>query len=98
MPANEGIDRLLARLDTEVREHFAAPEGSAVIVNERQRQAVAGCDEALRAAVASVEAGMDEQIVLVDLYRASTSLGLLTGAITKDDVFTEIFTKFCIGK
>jgi tRNA modification GTPase len=96
--ANEGIDGLLARLDAEVRDRFAAPEGSAVIVNERQRQAVAGCDEALRAAAASVDAGLDEQIILVDLYRASTSLGLLTGAITKDDVFAEIFTKFCIGK
>lgn len=96
--ANEGIDGLLARLDAEVREHFAAPEGSAVIVNERQRQAVAGCEEALRVALASVDAGLDEQIILVDLYRASTSLGLLTGAITKDDVFREIFTKFCIGK
>jgi tRNA modification GTPase len=96
--ANEGIDGLLARLDAEVRDRFAAPEGSAVIVNERQRQAVAGCDEALRAAASSVDAGLDEQIILVDLYRASTSLGLLTGVITKDDVFREIFTKFCIGK
>jgi tRNA modification GTPase len=93
-----GIDPLLFRLDRLVRDHFAAPEGSAAIVNERQRLAVAGCEEALRAAQASVEAGLDEQIVLVDLYRAATSLGLLTGAITRDEVFAEIFSKFCIGK
>ena len=79
-----------------VRERFAAPEGS--LVNERQRQAVAGCADALRAALESLDAGHDEQVVLVDLYRASTSLGLLTGAITRDEVFTEIFSKFCIGK
>jgi tRNA U34 5-carboxymethylaminomethyl modifying GTPase MnmE/TrmE len=41
---------------------------------------------------------LDEQIILVDLHRASTALGLLTGAITRDEVFTEIFSKFCIGK
>ncbi len=69
-----------------------------MIVNERQRQAVAGGEEALRAALCSLDAGMDEQVILVDLYRASTSLGLLTGAITREDVFTEIFAKFCIGK
>lgn len=91
-----GIDTLLARLDTLVRETFAAPEGS--LVNERQRQAVAGCAEALEAALQSQDAGADEQLVLVDLYRAATSLGLLTGAITREDVFTEIFAKFCIGK
>ena len=96
--ADLGIDTLLAGLDDLVQERFAAPEGSAVIVNERQRQAVVESENALRAALASIDAGMDEQIVLVDLYRASTSLGLLMGAITRDDVFTEIFSKFCIGK
>jgi tRNA modification GTPase len=96
--AERGIDLLLARLDDLVREQFAAPEGSAVIVSERQRQAVIECEAALRTALASIDGGMDEQIVLVDLYRASTALGLLTGAITTDDVFVEIFSKFCIGK
>jgi tRNA modification GTPase len=91
-----GIDQLLRRLDALVRDEFAAPEGS--LVNERQRQAVLGCAEALSAALAAIESGLDEQVILVDLYRASTSLGLLMGAITRDDVFTEIFSKFCIGK
>ncbi|HEV2719606.1 MAG TPA: tRNA uridine-5-carboxymethylaminomethyl(34) synthesis GTPase MnmE [Thermoanaerobaculia bacterium] len=94
--SERNIDVLLSRLDGLVRERFAAPEGS--LVNERQRQAVAGCAEALRAALESLDAGHDEQVVLVDLYRASTSLGLLTGAITREEVFSEIFAKFCIGK
>jgi len=94
--AERGIDTLLSRLDGLVRERFAAPEGS--LVNERQRQAVAGCAEGLQAALQSIDEGRDEQLVLVDLYRASTSLGLLTGAITRDEVFSEIFAKFCIGK
>ena len=92
----QGIDQLLGRLDRLVRDEFAAPEGS--LVNERQRQAVLGCAEALTAALTAIDSGLDEQVILVDLYRASTALGLLTGAITRDDVFTEIFSKFCIGK
>lgn len=94
--AERGIDELLGRLDALVREEFAAPEGS--LVNERQRQAVVGCTEALTAALAAIESGLGEQVVLVDLYRAATSLGFLTGAITRNEVFTEIFSKFCIGK
>jgi len=94
--AERGIDELLSRLDALVRDQFAAPEGS--LVNERQRQAVLGCQEALTTALAALEAGLEEQIILVDLHRAATALGLLTGAITRDDVFAEIFTKFCIGK
>lgn len=94
--AERGIDDLFARLDNLVSERFVAPEGS--LVNERQHQAVAEAGEALRSATASIDAGHDEQIVLVDLYRAATSLGLLTGAITREEIFDEIFSKFCIGK
>jgi tRNA modification GTPase len=94
--SKDNISDLLVRLDALVRERFAAPEGS--LVNERQRLAVAGCAEGLREAIASLDARREEQIVLVDLYRASTSLGMLTGEITREDVFREIFAKFCIGK
>jgi tRNA modification GTPase len=94
--AERGIDELLSRLDSIVRDEFAASEGS--LVNERQRQAVLGCSEALSTALAALDAGLDEPVILVDLYRAATSLGLLTGAITQEHVFTEIFSKFCIGK
>lgn len=90
------VEPLLEHLDTLVREQFAAPEGS--LVNERQRQAVADCESALGAALASLDDHHEEQVVLVDLYRASTSLGLLTGAITREEIFSEIFRKFCIGK
>lgn len=94
--SDRGVDALLARLDVIVRESFVASEGS--LVNVRQRHAVIGCEEALRAAAATLDDGGDEQLILVDLYRASSSLGLLTGAITRDEVFDEIFSKFCIGK
>ena len=91
-----GVASLLARLDVLVRERFAAPEGS--LVNERQRAAVAECAGALATGRNSLAGGLDEPVVLVDLYRASNSLGLLTGAISREEVLGEIFSKFCIGK
>lgn len=94
--SDHGIDELLRRLDDLVRERYAAPEGA--LVNERQRQAVAECESALRASLDSFAAKVDEQMILVDLYRAANALGILTGSITREDVFTEIFSKFCIGK
>lgn len=94
--AERGIDVLLSRLDGLVRERFVAPEGA--LVNVRQRQAVIECLEAIGAARASDQAGVEEQLVLVDLYRGANALGLLTGAITRDDVLAEIFGRFCIGK
>jgi tRNA modification GTPase len=93
---DHGIDELLRRLDALVRERFAAPEGA--LVNERQRVAVAECESGLKAALGSIEGGLDEQMIVVDLYRAANALGVLTGAITRDDILGEIFSKFCIGK
>ena len=95
-PLDAQIDALLARLDEVVRRTYAAPEAS--LVNQRQRQAVAECTDALTAAADALTAGLDEQMVLVDLYRAANALGSLTGAITREDVYTEICSKFCIGK
>jgi len=89
-----GINELLRQMDELVREQFAATEGA--LVNERQRVAVAECESALRAALAAVE--LEEQMILVDLYRAANALGALTGVITRDEILSEIFGKFCIGK
>ena len=94
--ADLGMSELMRELDDLVRERYAAPEAS--LVNERQRIAVAGCEEALRNALESLDGGLAEEVIVVDLYRAANSLGLLTGAITTEEIFKEIFTRFCIGK
>jgi tRNA modification GTPase len=94
--SEQGVAELLVRLDELVRERFAAPEGS--LVNERQRLAVATCEQALREGLASLAAEAPEHVVVTDLYRAANALGSLAGVISHEDVLAEIFTKFCIGK
>lgn len=94
--SGEGMGELLGRLDELVGERHVAPEGA--LMNERQRLAVEESAEGVGAALASIEAGMPEEIILVDLYRAATALGLLTGAISRNEVLSSIFSRFCIGK
>jgi tRNA modification GTPase len=98
IPARLGLSEFLSALDRRVKESFAPPEGSATIVNERQRMAIAACAEALEGAMSSIAEGREDEVVVVDLYRAANALGVLTGAISSEQVFTEIFSKFCIGK
>lgn len=93
-----GISLLLEVLDGQVRELFAASEDSPTLVSERQRAATSEGLEALSAAAGSLREGAADEIVLVDLYRAAGALANLTGAISRDDVYREIFAKFCIGK
>jgi Predicted GTPase len=94
--SDQGIDDLMQKLDDQVRDRFVASPGS--VVNERQRLVVESCLEALIDTKRSIEAGHEEQIVLVDLYRAARALGSLTGDILNDEIMSEIFSKFCIGK
>lgn len=89
---------LLDTLDALVRDRFAVPEASATIVNERQYAAVRECESSLVDAMQSFDEQLDEQMILVDLHRAANALGVLTGVITRDEIFDEIFAKFCIGK
>jgi tRNA modification GTPase len=91
-----GMQTLMDRLDTLVQSQFVAPEGA--LVNERQQAAVDSAAAALRDATAAVDAGLDEQMIAADLHRAASALASLTGAISRDDIYAEIFAKFCIGK
>jgi tRNA modification GTPase len=52
----------------------------------------------LDAAAAALEAGATEELVLVDLNRARSTLEEITGRRTADDVLAHIFARFCVGK
>lgn len=92
------VGELMSRLDSDVRSRFVAVEGSPTIVNERQNALFVAAGRSLEAALASIEAGSGEEIVVIDLKQAAHNLALLVGAITEEDLLREIFAKFCIGK
>jgi tRNA modification GTPase len=57
----------------------------------RAQQALVSSDDLL-------EQHMSEELVLVGLYDALRFLGEITGETTPEDVLSQIFTTFCIGK
>lgn len=46
----------------------------------------------------SLEMGLPEDLLVIDLQHAWENLGLITGATAADDLLDEIFSKFCLGK
>jgi tRNA modification GTPase len=108
-PASEGrlalsalsglnMPALFSLLDRAVRERFAIPEDAPAVVNERQIAALRDGVAALQMAKATLAAGASEEMVLVDLYRAAAAVERLVGRIATDEIYSEIFAKFCIGK
>ena len=68
------------------------------ITNMRHVALVEAARAALDRAVRAAGQGTPEEFVLADLNEARRRLEEVTGARTADDVLTEIFSKFCIGK
>ncbi|MEQ9105111.1 MAG: tRNA uridine-5-carboxymethylaminomethyl(34) synthesis GTPase MnmE [Rhodothermales bacterium] len=54
--------------------------------------------EALERAETAFHAGASGDMLVEDLRRAMDELGLVTGALSNEDVLDRIFSQFCIGK
>lgn len=92
-----GLDALRAA----ILEPFASSQAAAddfLITNARHYDLLLRSSEALKSASQSLAARQSEEIVLVGLYDALRYLGEITGETTPEDVLSQIFMTFCIGK
>ncbi len=68
------------------------------ITNMRHKAAIDTALASLRLVQGSIEAGMPEDFLSIDLMDAYEALGRITGETVEDDLANEIFSKFCMGK
>ncbi|MGH9783397.1 MAG: tRNA uridine-5-carboxymethylaminomethyl(34) synthesis GTPase MnmE, partial [Terriglobia bacterium] len=54
--------------------------------------------DAFAAARRSLADGVPHEMLLLDLYNALRPLDAITGETTVEDILTNIFSTFCIGK
>ena len=66
--------------------------------NARHIEALRQAAAALKAARATLEAGFPPDMAGVELEEACAACGRITGNIVSEDVLTEIFSRFCVGK
>ena len=93
----EGIELLRAAIIRFFGE-FESGESSLLITDARQhdllRRASAEIDDSLRA----LTEGRSEELVVIGLMNAMHLIGEITGETTTEEILTEIFSTFCIGK
>jgi tRNA modification GTPase len=75
-----------------------AYENSFVITSARHYDLLRRTSDSLRSSEALFSESASEEIVLARLYEALRFLGEITGETTPEDVLSEIFSSFCIGK
>lgn len=67
-----------------------------MITNLRQKQALIKAKEALERVL--MQAGFEQDLLVIDIRQACDDLGEISGRSTQEDVVTEIFSRFCLGK
>lgn len=82
-----------------VRIAKASMETSAVMLsNTRHYEAIKRAHEAIIRVQQGLKDGLSGELLSMDLQDCLNALGEVTGQITNQEVLTNIFSKFCIGK
>ena len=80
--------------------HGAAIDGREFVAvsKARHRDALLKARESLQYFVSNLHAGVNMELLPIDLRDALDAVGEVTGETTADDVLDKIFSSFCIGK
>jgi tRNA modification GTPase len=93
----EGLGTLRSAILASLSSH-GIENGSLLITNARHYDLLCGTQRELEAARVALRERYSEELVLVPLHNALRLLGQITGETTTEDILSEIFATFCIGK
>ena len=94
---NMNVEYLKEKLLNSVLEGKLRTEHT-VVANARHYDALLKSSESLTDALRSIETGISGDFIAMDIRRALTFLGEITGEISSEDLLDSIFSRFCIGK
>ncbi|MBQ9824320.1 MAG: tRNA uridine-5-carboxymethylaminomethyl(34) synthesis GTPase MnmE [Solobacterium sp.] len=87
------IEAIREKYETEL---YAASQDT--LNNERQIGLAIQAESAMKDAVSALEAGMELDLVTLDLQKSWHAIREITGKSGRDDLLDEIFSRFCLGK
>lgn len=95
---NIGMEKLEKELTESVFKGLVIPENGVMINNIRQANALIKAKEGLGNIIAGIKKNIAYDFLTIDLKDVLDSLGELTGDSVSDEIVSEIFSRFCIGK
>jgi len=93
----KGLDDLRAAILKRVNQHHGLQEGL-LITNVRHHDLLRGATHEIDSAVMLMKDRVTEELILVPLHNALRYLDQITGETTTEDILTEVFATFCVGK
>jgi tRNA modification GTPase len=91
----------LEKLSTAILKAFGnvdSEEVGLLVTDSRHYDLLRRAESWLAQSQEALSAAASEELVLVGLHNALRFLGEITGETTTEDILSEIFTTFCIGK
>ena len=95
---NEGIDKLYEEISKMFKLKEIANDGETIVSNVRHKNIIINSRRNLEKARETINNNMPIDIISTYLKEIIEELGKITGETVTDDVITEIFSKFCLGK
>jgi len=92
----EGVDDLVHQL--KIFMGLSETNEDSYMARTRHLNALLRTQEFLTKGVVSIEDKISLELLAEDLRMAQESLGTITGSFVADDLLSEIFSSFCIGK
>ena len=92
-----GLDELKLELVNYFEKQLISA-GDVVVTNARHATALQHASEALTKVESGLNTGIPGDLLALDIRFALEQLGHITGQVTSEDLLTNIFTRFCIGK
>lgn len=71
---------------------------NSIVTNVRHFEALSKANDSLNEVVKGLSEKKSGELLSLDIKRALQHLGEITGEVSTDDLLTNIFSKFCIGK
>ena len=92
------LEELRAALVRLILPEDGLDEETVLVTDMRHKRCVLSARGHLRKGIEAYGAGMSEEFPLYDFRKALEALGQITGETTVEDLLTQIFSTFCIGK
>ncbi|MBW9212475.1 MULTISPECIES: tRNA uridine-5-carboxymethylaminomethyl(34) synthesis GTPase MnmE [Terrabacteria group] len=95
--ANGDVEELIEKIEELFQQEVLAANGD-TLANDRQIGLAKASLRAMDQAIEALEAGMELDLVTVDLQESWNCLKDMSGGRSRENLLDEIFSRFCLGK
>lgn len=94
----EGLDQLKNYMKDFIEKGSEGIDNTVTLTNNRQKQALIKAIESLDKVIDAIELNLPEDLMAIDLHDAYGHLGMIVGEAIKEDIISQLFSRFCLGK